>query len=196
VPPLVDAEPAADSLSEEVSVGVAEEEDVASLTAATPVADRPWLEFAMRPVRAGTVDDEALVEIELTVANAGALPAEDVRISTFMLPAGAGSDLERMLIEAPGGSAVEAPSIAPGEGTRIDATLAMRTSEIGRDGGFQPVVVADARYRLPDGGEGRTSASFVVGLSSDGGELTPFALDHAGMHEEVEARLYGDPERA
>jgi hypothetical protein len=122
-------------------------------------------------------------------------PGASISMRSRSEPAPAGSMNVEMRTSS-AGSAVEAPSIAPGEGTRIDATLAMRTSEIGRDGGFQPVVVADARYRLPDGGEGRTSASFVVGLSSDGGELTPFALDHAGMHEEVEARLYGDPERA
>src|SRR3569623_2047530 len=59
--------------------------DVEALTAGSPpVADRPWLEMAMRPVRAGTNVDEALVEIELTVGFSGSVAADDVRISTFM----------------------------------------------------------------------------------------------------------------
>jgi hypothetical protein len=57
-------------------------------------------------------------------------------------------------------------------------------------------VVADARYRLPDGSEGRTAASFIVGRADASGDLGAFALDDSGMHEEIEARLYGEPERA
>ena len=194
-PPLIEEAPSA--TAEDVSVAQAEAEDVASLTAAAPVTDRPWLEFAMRPVRAGTSDDEALVEIELTVANAGTLPAEDVRISTFMLPAGSAGDVERMLTDAPTDNAVQSATIDPGEGTRIDATLALRKSDIGGAGeGFTPVVVADARYRLPDGSVGRTAASFIVGRSNGTGGLVPFVLEGSGMHEEIEAQLYGEPERA
>ena len=60
---------------------------------------------------------------------------------------------------------------------------------------LHPVVVADARYRLPDGGEGRTSASFAVGVP-DGEELAHFGIDNpSGLHEDVVARPLGEPER-
>ena len=59
-----------------------------------------------------------------------------------------------------------------------------------------PVVVADARYRLPDGSEGRTSASFAVGMSVGEERLEPFPADRtSGLLENAEARLHGEPER-
>ncbi len=59
------------------------------------------------------------------------------------------------------------------------------------------MVHADARYTLPDGSEGRTHASFAVGVpAAESGELQPFLTDRSsGLRENVEARLYGEPER-
>jgi hypothetical protein len=57
------------------------------------------------------------------------------------------------------------------------------------------VVVADARYTLPDGSEGRTHAAFEIGRSEEGG-IAPFPIDRSsGLIENVEARLHGEPER-
>ena len=72
----------------------------------------------------------------------------------------------------PGQSGVDPVTIEPGEGTRIDATLAALKADLGAGEGFQPMVVADARYTLPDGTEGRTSASFMIGRS-DGPAISP-----------------------
>ena len=60
-----------------------------------------------------------------------------------------------------------------------------------------PVVVADARYTLPDGSEGRTHAAFAVGLpEARPDDLAPFPVDRSsGLRENVEARLHGEPER-
>ncbi|KQN19293.1 hypothetical protein ASE86_12345 [Sphingomonas sp. Leaf33] len=191
-------EPVAAGLVDETTVTDAPAEDVAALTGgAAAVHDRPWLELAMRPVRAGTSADEALVEIELTVANSGSVKAEDVRVSTFMLTDAHASEMERLLVDAPADAAIDPVTIEPGEGTRIDATLAALKADLGTEGRFTPVVVADARYRLPDGSEGRTSASFVVGVSDEeGGTLIPIDLADRVMREDVEARLHGEPEHA
>lgn len=169
--------------------------DIEALTAASsPEGHRPWLEFLMRPVRAGTTGDEALVEFELTVGNTGTVAAEDVRISTWMLADGQGSEAERALIERPADAATSATRIAPGAGTKVDATIALPRARLRDD--VLPVVVADARYRLPGGGEGRTSARFAVGLpSGDGLALFALALDD-GLRNDVEARLDGEPEHA
>lgn len=191
--PVADA-PVAPVAAEEASVAHADSDDVAALTAVDAPGDRPWLEFAMRPVRAGTNVDEALVEIELTVGNAGAIAAEDVRISTFMLSADDTSEMERLLIEPRDAAAVSPLTIAAGEGTRVDATLAMNRAALAGEG-FRPVIVADARYRLPDGSEGRTSASFLVGGATDSGAPEPIALDRNLMRDDVEAQLFRQPER-
>ncbi|MBN8814185.1 MAG: hypothetical protein J0J06_01910 [Sphingomonas sp.] len=176
-------------------------DDVAELTAAAaPVAERPWLEFAMRPVRAGTNVDEALVEIELTVGNAGSVPAKDVRISTFLLSSDPnGTEMERLLVQPPTDATTDPVTIKPGEGKRIDATLALLKSEMGENlpASFRPIVVADARYTLADGTEGRTSASFEIGVTPEGGEgLNPIELARASMFDNVGAELHGEPQHA
>ncbi len=181
--------------ADEVEVGEPAQADVDALAATSePVAGRPWLEFLMRPVRAGTSRDDAIVQFELTVGNTGSVEARDVRISTWMVAAGQGSDTERMLIEPPADASVSEVDIAAGDGARVEGEIALSKAGLG-DETVLPVVVADARYRLPDGSEGRTHASFAIGLP-DGDDLVPFQLDRAsGLIENVEARLHGEPER-
>jgi hypothetical protein len=158
-------------------------------------ANRPWIELLMKPVRAGTSKDDAIVQFELTVGNTGSVDAKDVRISTWMFAAGSpgASEMERMLIQPPADATVSNVDIDAGEGARVEAEIALPTA--GMEDGVLPVVVADARYRLPDGSEGRTSASFAIGLP-DGEELSPFPTDRAsGLRENAEARLHGEPQR-
>ena len=189
--PLAAAEPAT---AEEVSVDEAAEADVAALAAdSAPVAGRPWLEFLLRPVRAGTSQDDTIVQFELTVGNTGSVPAKDVRISTWMVAAGPGTDMERSLIEPPAEASVSEVDIAAGDGARVDGEISL--PKAGHTDTILPVVMADARYRLPDGSEGRTSASFAIGLP-EGDGIAPFHLDRAtGLIESVEARLHGEPTR-
>jgi hypothetical protein len=178
--PIADPTPAVETLS----VGEPASGDVAAMAAASqPSANRPWLEMLMRPLRAGTTS----VEFELTVGNTGSVSAKDVKISTWMFPAGGqSSEMERLLIDS------EA-SIEPGDGTRVQAAIAMNKAQF--DESVLPVVVADARYTLPDGSEGRTEAAFAFGLAQDG-ELVPFPTDRSsGLLETVEARLHGDLKR-
>ncbi len=183
---------------EEAHVGEADGADVEALAAdSAPVSGRPWLEFLMRPIRAGTSQDDAIVQFELTVGNTGSVSARDVRISTWMVAAGQGTDMERSLIEAPAGAQVSEVDIAAGDGARVEGEVALSKSGLGGEP-VLPVVVADARYTLPDGSEGRTHAAFAIGLPGEGeaDELTPFPVDRSsGLIENVEARLHGEPER-
>jgi MYXO-CTERM domain-containing protein len=171
---------------------------IAPTPAATPVVltgadqpERPWLELLLQPARAGVEGEDAVVEFLLTIDNRGSAPAEDVRISTWLVAGGdaQGAEIER----AP---AAELPSAIPaGEGRSIQTQVALPTGGMGRDA-ILPVVVAEARYTLPDGREGRTSASFAVGVP-DGEELAHFSIrEPSGLHEGVIARPLGEPERA
>jgi len=180
---------------EEPNVEEADQADVDALTAdSAPVSGRPWIEFLMRPVRAGTSQDDTIVQFELTVGNTGSVAAKDVRISTWMFAAGPGTDMERSLIDPPADATVSEMDIAAGDGARVEAEIALPKSA-NREESVLPVVVADARYTLPDGSEGRTSASFAIGMSEDG-DISPFPADRAsGLIENVEARLHGEPER-
>jgi len=181
-----------------VSVGEPASADVEALAAASePEAGRPWIEFLMRPIRAGTTGEDAVVEFELTVGNTGSVSAKDVRISTWMFAAGSAqeSEMERMLIDPPAEARVSEVTIEPGDGARVEGSLALPKASLHE--AILPVVVADARYRLPDGSEGRTSATFEVGMSvGDEEALEPFPVDRtSGLLETVEARLHGDLER-
>jgi len=166
------------------------------VVAAAPVAaaaesGRPWLDLALEPVRAGVKGDKAVVEFALKVDNHGVAPARDVRVSAFMLQAGA-SDAERNLIKPKEMPPVE---IAPGETKQVETAVALPTDKVEGDC-VLPVVVADARYTLPDGTEGRTSATFAVGVP-DGEELAHFSVDNpSGLHEGVVARPMGEMEKA
>lgn len=197
-PPVVarDDEPvAAPAMPDDVQVASADAEDVAALTGAAPVGDRPWLEFAMRPIRAGSNVDEALVDIDLTVGNAGQVAAHDVRISTFMLADGAGQEMRGLFADPPADAAVDPVTIEPGEGTRVEATLAVLKADL--PGGFDPIVGVDARYRLADGTEGRTSAAFMVGrVDGDTGRLRAIEIDRPQMFDDVEAQFFREPEHA
>jgi MYXO-CTERM domain-containing protein len=193
------ADEVADAVAVEAELAEPEAEDVAALTAGTAPANRPWLEFSMRPVRAGSNAEDALVEIELTVGNSGSIAARDVRISTFMFATETGNEaeMERLLLERGGEGEVSPVTIEPGEGTRVDATLSLSKDYLGEQAKtFVPFVVANARYRLADGSEGYTSASFTIGINDGGEEMRPIAIHRQQMSDNIEARLHGVPEHA
>ncbi len=186
---------------ENAELSDADPADVAAvLGGARPAGSRPQLELAIRPTRAGMSRRGAKVGFELTVANAGGAPAQDVRIGAFMLGEHSAqqSEIERMLTNPPKDSSLSAETIAPGDGATLEAMLTMPRDKVdaiaGDDDGFTPVLVADARYRLPDGREGRTAAAFRIGRSNGGMQLEPIAIqDDPSMYDDVEAELVGVP---
>ena len=200
--PLMAAEPVSEPQPQAVMTApvshAPERAPIAPVAAAAPVSTeggRPWIDFEIRPVRAGVGEGEAVVEFEMTVGNTGSVTARDVRVSTWMLAAGSPqeSEMERLLIQRSAENSEPGVTIDPGNGRRIEAAVAMPTSEL--EDSILPVVVADVRYRLPDGSEGRTSASFTVGVPHEG-ELAHFDVEHpSGLHEGVEARLRGQQQR-
>jgi LPXTG-motif cell wall-anchored protein len=183
----------------------AEPADVAAATLlAAPLDDRPWLEFALRPVKAGVNVMDAVVEFELTVGNAGSVAAEDVRIAAWLISASPNQDAEiARFLESTPPEAIMAPIvIAPGDGKRIDAAIALPRTGVNvvtvrNRPFFVPLVLIDARYALPGGGEGRSSAAMVIGTVREGHDkLGPIWLDRGvQMHANVEARLHGEPRR-
>jgi hypothetical protein len=174
---------------------VAPEPEVVAAPAAVAEMGEPEIELGMEPVRAGVAGDGARVEFRLTVGNRGSGPAEDVRVSTWMLAAGS-SDMERSLIE-PRADAADTPpvTIPAGESRTMEAAVALPTSEVEGDA-LLPVVVADAAWRGPDGAEHHTRRSYAVGVP-DGEELAHFDTENpSGLHEGVVAQALGEPEHA
>ncbi|HEX9954133.1 MAG TPA: hypothetical protein VGB48_02830 [Allosphingosinicella sp.] len=157
---------------------------------AAPVG-RPRIDLRMRPVRAGVEGEGARIDFELTVLNEGPVDAQDVRVFTWMT-ATAGQDATRALLPPPGHVGTPAVTLAAGEARTLQASVALPRTEL-HGTSLLPAVVADIRYRLPGGGEGRTAAAFSVGLPA-GDELGPFPLDGtAGLHQGVIALPLGQP---
>nr|WP_315383054.1 hypothetical protein [uncultured Sphingomonas sp.] len=197
--PVADRQPIAEPVAEaHVEAKLAEADEAVLehvVDAPAPVANRPWLELGLRPVRAGTSEEEALVDIELTVGNSGDTPARDVRISTFLLADVEASEMEQLLTGHGPGADVPPVTIDAGDGTRVDAHLAVPKGELGRT--FTPVVVAEARYRLPDGREGRTSAAFRIGRAAPAANgVGPIGATRPHLVEDLEAELLGTPAHA
>lgn len=154
-------------------------------------AGRPWLDIGLRPIRAGATAAGGSVEVALTVSNTGDLPAHDVRVSTWMLNSPQSSDNEHAMIEARANARTADIELEPGADQVVDSTLELTGEQLG--GAFRPLVVAEARYPLPDGGEGRIAATFEIGV---GDEVAPISTDGAGMREDVAARLQNVLERS
>jgi hypothetical protein len=175
-----------------IATDLADEAYVAPVVASAPIAaatetGRPAIALQMRPKRAGVTQEDAVVEFELTVDNHGDAPARDVRISTWMFSAGHASEAERSLIQSDSDADLPAVTIDSGHAKRIESTVALPTAGLDEDA-VLPVVVAEAHYRLPDGSEERTTASFEVGVPI-GDDLAHFDLDNpSGLHDDVVAR--------
>lgn len=166
-----------------------------------PVAGRPWIDLELRPIKAGVNVMDALVEFDLTVTNSGDVAAQDVQIAAWLLSANANQDAEvaRFLDNLPAEAIMTPFSVEPGESKRVDAAIALPRTGLSvvtaRDRPFfVPLVIADARYGLPDGGQGRTSATYVVGTALAGQQkLGPIWLDRGvRMHDDVQARLHAE----
>lgn len=196
VPPAIITPVAATEQVEEAELAEPRKDDLAGVADAdAPVANRPWIELGLRPVSAGTSEEEAMVDFELTVGNSGDIEARNVRISSFMLADEAEStEMERMLTEHRTDTIVPPVSIEPGDGTRVDAHLAVPKGELGRT--FNPVVVAEARYTLPDGSEARTAAAFKIGRPAYEGGIGAIGSSRPHVVEDLAAELYGQPEHA
>ncbi|MDF2385003.1 hypothetical protein JMG10_26260 [Nostoc ellipsosporum NOK] len=198
-PPVVAPVAAAPALAEQVEeaeIADASKDDLAGVAdAVAPVAHRPWIELGLRPVSAGTTEEEAMVDFELTVGNSGDIAARNVRISSFMLAdESEGTEMERMLTERRSETIVPPVSIDPGDGTRVDAHLAVPKGDLGRM--FNPVVVAEARYTLPDGSEARTAAAFRIGRPAYEGGIGAIGASRPHVTDDLAAELYGQPEHA
>jgi LPXTG-motif cell wall-anchored protein len=192
--PVAVAEPRPQALAEAAPAPAAAPVAAAAGATASGRGERPWLDLQLRPVRAGVGEDSARVEFQLDIENTGSVHASDVRISTWMLAGGTEpTEVERMLIQRPAEAERRETELAPGEAARLETEVALPRE--GLHDAILPVVVADARYRLPDGSEGRTAVSFAVGVP-DGEELVMFDVENpSGLHEGVEARLHGTPKR-
>lgn len=121
------------------------------------LAERPWIRLALQPTKAESHGDEQTVDYQLIVENEGSIPARDVRVSSFLTGIAGASPSDALRGEQ---SQTHHIDVEPGQSVPLRGTVTVRD-------GVDPKIVADARYALPNGGEGHLAALFGIDTSND-----------------------------
>ncbi|MFL6857987.1 MAG: hypothetical protein ACJ8EB_08780 [Allosphingosinicella sp.] len=148
-------------------------------------AARAWLELEVKPDKAAATDAEAVVHFELTLRNAGALPARNLRIDSRLFNAAGEAEIDGF-VGGPIHDKSGSPHIAipPGEALTLGSAVGMKREEVreilvqGR-AIFVPALAINIAYDW-DGGAagGRTSRVWLIGREAEGSEkMGPFRLD-------------------
>ena len=118
--------------------------------AAVALDERPWIRMMLQPVAAESRGEEQTVDYELIIENEGHVPARNVRVSSFLAHGDAASAMPAQTRHV---------DIGPGASVPLPGRITVPE-------GVDPKIVADARYPLPDGSQGRLAALFGIDLSS------------------------------
>ena len=143
---------------------------------------RPWLELEFKPDRAVVDEQKAAVAFELSVYNSGSAPAREVLLEASLFNAGPVQDQQlRLFFENPVAKGDRIAVIAPLQRVAINTAVFLPRDQVkpieveGRTL-FVPLIAFNALYRW-SGGEGQTSASYLVGKDTGAEKLGPFRVD-------------------
>jgi len=143
---------------------------------------RPWLDIAFSPGRCVVEEDKATIQFDVVVHNSGGAPARDVLIEASMFNAGPTQDEEIGAFFAhPVAKGDRIPAIPPLKRVALKSAVSLsrdqlRQFEVAGRSLFVPLVGFNALYRW-SGGEGQTSASYLVGRDTNGEKMAPLRLD-------------------
>jgi len=143
---------------------------------------RPWLDIEFTPGRCVVEDDKATIQFDVTLFNSGSAPARDVLIEASMFNAGPAQDQEiGAFFARPQAEGDRIPAIPPLRRVALKSAVSLtreqlRQFEVAGRKLFVPLVGVNALYRW-SGGEGQTSASYVVGRDTQSEKMAPLRLD-------------------
>lgn len=143
---------------------------------------RPWLDIDFAPIGATIDDKEARIEFEIVVFNSGSAPAREVLIEALLFNAGPDQDQAIGAFFAKTGGSGEAVTVIPplqrmAFRSAVSVSRAqMRIFEAAGRQVFVPLIGFNAFYRW-SGGEGQTSASYLIGRGTNGEKMAPFHID-------------------
>ena len=143
---------------------------------------RPWLEIGFSPGRCVVEDSGATIQFDVEVYNSGTAPARDVLVEASMFNAGPEQDAEIGAFFAhPVAKGDRIPAIAPLARIAMKSAVTltreqMRQYEVGGRRLFVPLIGFNALYSW-SGGDGQTSASYVVGRDTKAEKMAPLRLD-------------------
>lgn len=143
---------------------------------------RPWLDIEFAPARCVVEDDKATIDFDIVVTNTGSTPARDVLIEASLFNAGPAQDQEiGGFFAHPVAKGDRIPAIPPLKKVALKSAVSltreqMRQFEVAGRRLFVPLIGFNALYRW-SGGDGQTSASYLLGRDTKAEKLAPFRLD-------------------
>jgi hypothetical protein len=143
---------------------------------------RPWIEIGFNPVRCVLEEDKVTVDFELELFNSGSAPARAVLAEVSLFNAGPAQDQQIAAFFAnPVGQGERIVAIPPlnrvAMRTRVFAPRdQVQAYEVGGRQVFVPLIAFNALYKW-SGGEGQTSATYLLGRDTKGEKMGPFRLD-------------------
>ena len=142
---------------------------------------RPWLEIDFQPSAAIVDNEKGAIQFEVSIYNSGSAPARDVLVEAALFNAGPDQDeVIGQFFQRPSGQG-EGVSIPPLQRMSFRSLVSLprdqlRIFEVDKRSLFVPLVGFNAVYRW-SGGQGQTSASFLVGRNTNGEKMGPFRVD-------------------
>ena len=143
---------------------------------------RPWVELGLQPLRCIVEDHQVTVEFELELFNSGNAPARAVLAEASVFNAGPAQDEEiGAFIAHPVGAGDRLETLPPLQRMHLKTKVvvphaSVQAFEVGGRQVFVPLIAFNALYRW-SGGDGQTSASYLLGRDTKGDKLAPFRLD-------------------
>ena len=142
---------------------------------------RPWLEVEFVPSAAIVDNEKGAIQFEVAIYNSGSAPARDVLVEAAMFNAGPDQDqVIGQFFARPSGQG-EGVTVPPLQRMSFRSLVSLprdqlRIFEVEKRSLFVPLVGFNAVYRW-SGGQGQTSASFLVGRNTNGEKMGPFRVD-------------------
>ena len=143
---------------------------------------RPWIELGVQPLRCIVEDHQVMVEFELELLNSGNAPARAVLAEASVFNAGPAQDDEiGAFFARPVGAGERLDTLPPLQRMNLKTKVvvpraSVQVFEVGGRKVFVPLIAFNALYQW-SGGDGQTSASYLLGRDTKGDKLAPFRLD-------------------
>jgi len=143
---------------------------------------RPWLEITIQPLRCVVEETQIRFEFEIDLFNSGNAPARAVLVEATVFNAGPTQDqVMSAFFARPASEGERIAALPPLQRMTLRNQVVaprenIQTLEIGGRQVFVPLIAFNALYHW-GGGEGQTSASYLLGRDTKGAKLAPFRLD-------------------
>lgn len=143
---------------------------------------RPWVEVGFVPVRCVLEADHATIEFAVELFNSGSRPARNILVDATAFNAGPTQDAQiNTFFANPREQGQQVDVIPPLERVTFELQLSipreqLQLYELGGQQVFVPIVAFNTLYRW-GGGDGQTSASYLVGRGTQTDKLGPFRAD-------------------